>query len=140
MFHKTPGDPSQGSPSPQGYCPGLPLTSPLHSPAFSSSLHTVPFLPSFCTFHLSSCPSSLLASFSLSVSSLSAWAIVPPSIPVSVWVSACESLLLPASIPLSLSHCLPGSPSQHCSKLALPPFSLLSVCQSLLLSHTHENG
>lgn len=47
MFHKTPGDPSQGSPSPQGYCPGLPLTSPLHSPAFSSSLHTVPFLPSF---------------------------------------------------------------------------------------------
>lgn len=102
MFHKTPGDPSRGSPSPQGYCPGLPPTSPLHSPAFSSSLHTVPFLLSFCAFHLSSLPSSLLASFSLSVSPCLGHC--PSFHPcLSVWVSTCESLLLPASIPLSLS-------------------------------------
>ena len=100
------------------------LTSP---PELSDEYHPcLPCLPLFL-------PLSLFLS-------LPARVIVPLSIPVSLSGFPPASLCFFLPLSLFLSHCLPGSPSQHCSKLAPPPFSLLSVCQSLLLSHTHENG
>lgn len=125
-------------PLPQGYCPGLAAHLPLHSLLFSSPFtQSLSFSASARSICLPCLPLFLPLSLFLS---LSAQVIVPLSIPVSL--SGFPPASLPASSCLypsfSLS-CLPGSPSQHCSKLAPPPFSLLSVCQSLLLSHTHEN-
>ena len=111
--------------------PSIPLLFPppfTQSLSFSASAHSIclPCLPLFL-------PLSLFLS-------LPARVIVPLSIPVSLSGFPPASLCFFLPLSLFLSHCLPGSPSQHCSKLAPPPFSLLSVCQSLLLSHTHENG
>lgn len=141
MFHKTPGDPSWGSLSPPGPLPRVATRLPPHPPYFFLVPSHSPLPSQLLHFPSVFLPSSLLTSFSLSVSPLPAWVIFPPpSTCLSVWVSTCKSLLLPASVPLSLSHCLPGSPSQHCCKLASLLFSLLSVCQSRLLPHTRENG
>ena len=132
MFHKTPGDPSQGSPSPQGYCPGLPLTSPLHSPAFSSSVtqslsfpasaHSIgfPFVPLFLPLSLFlSLPSlpgplSLLPSLSLCLGfclRVSASSCLYPSFSLSLpsWISF-SALLQVSTSSFLPAKCLPESP------------------------------